>query len=174
MACLQPLIAWQKTKWELHPIIDDKTKQGKLSFQYKPGWKELEIPCGHCLGCKLDYAKRWAERIMAEASSWPVNCFITLTYNDNHIRRNNAGKATLCERDVQLFLKRLRKKQKGVGSAMNEDGETQNPIRYFYCGEYGTKNHRPHYHIIIFNWQPKDMKPYKKYITDQSLSLNQV
>ena len=168
MACLQPITAWQKTKWDLqHP--NDRTKQGKISFQFKEGWKMIELPCGHCLGCKLDYAKHWSERIMAEAQSWPVNCFITLTYNENNIRRNNAGKATLCERDVQLFLKRLRKEQKGVGSATDKNGEMQKPIRYFYCGEYGTKNHRPHYHIIIFNWKPNDLKAYKKSINGEQL-----
>jgi len=45
---------------------------------------------------------------------------------------------TLCKRDVQLFMKRLRKLQK-------------TKLKYYAVGEYGSKNYRPHYHIILFN-----------------------
>lgn len=45
---------------------------------------------------------------------------------------------TLVKRDLQLFMKRLRKKF-GVG------------IRFYGCGEYGEKFGRPHYHVLLFN-----------------------
>lgn len=44
---------------------------------------------------------------------------------------------TLCKRDVQLFMKRFRKLQK-------------TKLKYYAVGEYGTKNFRPHYHLILF------------------------
>lgn len=47
---------------------------------------------------------------------------------------------TVCKRDVQLFLKRLRKRLEPF------------KVRYFICSEYGPETHRPHYHGIIFNY----------------------
>jgi hypothetical protein len=52
----------------------------------------------------------------------------------------------LNKRDLQLFLKRLRKKD-----------ETER-IRYYAVGEYGEKTGRPHYHIILFNSCEKDVR----------------
>ena len=47
---------------------------------------------------------------------------------------------TLVKTDVQKFFKRLRKRTpKDVR------------IKYYACGEYGTRFRRPHYHIILFN-----------------------
>ena len=34
-------------------------------------------------------------------------------------------------------------------------------IRYFHAGEYGEKNDRPHYHVILFNCNFSDRKPLK-------------
>lgn len=46
---------------------------------------------------------------------------------------------TLSKRDVQLFIKRLRKRF------------PEHHIKYFLCGEYGSHTARPHYHAIIFD-----------------------
>lgn len=59
--------------------------------------------------------------------------FLTLTYNDEHLPPG----AQLSKRDLQLFIKRLRKVNPG--------------IKYFAVGEYGTDKGRPHYHLVIFN-----------------------
>lgn len=45
---------------------------------------------------------------------------------------------SVCKRDVQLFLKRLRKSLE------------PEKIRYFLTAEYGAKTMRPHYHLIIY------------------------
>lgn len=45
--------------------------------------------------------------------------------------------------DLQKFFKRLRKYQE------IEDNAKSN-IKYYACGEYGTRTDRPHYHGIIF------------------------
>lgn len=61
--------------------------------------------------------------------------FINLLYSKcNHSNKINI----LQKRDLQLFIKRLRKRIK------NEK------IRYFACGEYGPVHFRPHYHILLF------------------------
>jgi hypothetical protein len=64
--------------------------------------------------------------------------FITLTYDNKYIPISNKGYMNLDKRDIQLFMKRLRK-------------SNTEQIKYFICGEYGGKTNRPHYHMIIFN-----------------------
>lgn len=99
---------------------------------------ELKLPCGKCIGCRLDKAKEWALRLMHEAEMWERNCFITLTYDDDHMPYNRS----LVKRDFQLFMKRLRK--------------LQDNIRFFHCGEYGSQLDRPHYHALLFNFDFDD------------------
>jgi hypothetical protein len=71
------------------------------------------------------------------------NCFITLTYNEEHRPRG------LVKRDFQLFMKRLRKHYRGER------------IRFFHCGEYGDLLKRPHYHAILFGIDFDDRYPWR-------------
>jgi hypothetical protein len=80
---------------------------------------------------------------MHEASLWLNNIFITLTYDNENLPQHN----TLIKKDYQDFMKRLRKHKKA---------NTNNPIRYYQCGEYGEKFGRPHYHAILFNTNFRD------------------
>lgn len=118
-------------------------------------YKSIEIPCGQCLECRLEYSRQWANRCVLEASEHKDNCFLTLTYDDIHVPLNDSVNSitgeitkvkTLVKRDLQLFIKRLRKE-------LNKDDIK---IRYFACGEYGSHTKRPHYHIIIFGWKPNE------------------
>jgi hypothetical protein len=77
---------------------------------------------------------------MHEASLHKENCFLTLTYNNDHLPEHG----NLVKRDAQLFLKRFRKKL---------DDQL---IRYYYCGEYGDKLGRPHFHFLIFGYDFPD------------------
>lgn len=79
-------------------------------------------------------SREWAVRCIHERSLHEHNCFITLTYNDEHLPYGE----TLVLDHYQRFMKRLRK-QYGDG------------IRFFHCGEYGETNMRPHYHALLFN-----------------------
>lgn len=60
--------------------------------------------------------------------------FVTLTYSPEHVSKTGS----LVPRDVQLWLKRLRKLA------------APQRIRYFLCGEYGDQSERPHYHAALF------------------------
>lgn len=100
---------------------------------------EVQIPCGQCIGCRLERSRQWAIRCMHEASLHDDNCFITLTYADEHLPPGG----TLRPRDFQLFMKRLRKKF-GPG------------IRFFQCGEYGAGLGRPHHHALLFGHDFED------------------
>lgn len=94
----------------------------------------FRLPCGQCVGCRLERSRQWAMRMMHERRLWPRSVFVTLTYDDEHLP---AG-ATLVKRDFQLFMKRLRKSRR-------------EPIRFYACGEYGETTARPHYHAVLFN-----------------------
>jgi hypothetical protein len=121
-------------------------------------YDQIELKCGKCKGCRLDRSRDWAIRLMHEKHIFPEAIFVTFTYDDEHLPPNG----TLVDKDFRLFMKRLRKKYQGVKSVVMPNGKTQNPIRYFMSGEYGTKRGRPHYHAIIFNYRPFDEVPCKQ------------
>ena len=108
----------------------------------------VPVPCGKCVGCRLDRSKRWADRMLLEferpAGSLPPRSaiFVTLTYDDAHVSkvrcRDNQYRDNLCLKDTQDYHKRLRKYFSG------------RPLRYFLAGEYGDQTFRPHYHEILF------------------------
>lgn len=133
-----------------YPIYMYKDKvNGKL---YRPNGKnyadQLErsfpVACGKCLECLKSRSIEWSYRIMAESTLHNENCCITLTYDDEHLPQEGLKKP-----DIQKFIKRLRKHLE------------PRKIRYFLCGEYGSKHLRPHYHLIIFGWTPPDLKFFK-------------
>lgn len=115
------------------------------------------FPCGRCLSCRLNHSSDWANRLMAEKLYHEKSCFVTLTYNDEHLP---AG-SNLCYRDVQLFLKRLRK-------------NTGLKIRFFLSGEYGTKNGRPHYHGIFFGIGVESVAEFVRAWSDKRGSIGYV
>lgn len=108
----------------------------------------LNIPCRKCVGCRLDYSRDWANRMLLEYQTTKKAVFVTLTYNDDTLPRSACGAPTLCKRDVQLWLKRLRKYFAGT------------QIRYFAAGEYGDQTHRPHYHAILFGLDLEALCPH--------------
>lgn len=67
--------------------------------------QDLQIPCGRCMGCRLERSRQWATRCMHEAQLHDRNSFITLTFNDEKINNNYS----LIKSDFQNFIKRLRK-----------------------------------------------------------------
>ena len=96
------------------------------------------FPCGKCYDCKTRKVNGWAFRLSKEAEVSSSAFFITLTYDNNKVPHSPNGFQTLVKRDIQLFMKRLRKTNK-------------EKLKYYLCGEYGGKTWRPHYHILLFN-----------------------
>lgn len=116
----------------------------------------FRIPCGKCIGCRLDYSRSWADRCTMEALDHPPDSswFVTLTYDDDHLPpAGSAGIHTLEPTDMTLFIKRLRERWSRVYSTDN--------IRYYYAGEYGSTTFRPHYHILLFGLWFSDLSFYK-------------
>jgi hypothetical protein len=119
-------------KW---PLVSDTVK----GYQDLP----VKVPCGHCIGCRLDRSRNWAIRCVHEASLHKENCFITLTFDDEKVGRSAALLRSLEKREYVLFMYRFRDR-------------LDSRIRFFHCGEYGSLNLRPHHHAIIFGYDFPD------------------
>lgn len=134
MACYSPLHGYRSK--ERNP----SGKRG-LVFSSKEGLidRRLTVPCGQCIGCRLERSRQWAVRCMHEAALHDKNCFVTLTYDEEHIPPHGS----LVKADLQKFFKRLRKHY------------PEDKIRYFAAGEYGDGS-RPHYHMCLFGFDFPD------------------
>jgi len=118
----------------------------------------ITVPCNNCPSCLARRRSGWAFRLQQHLNDSTTGHFITLTYNDNHLPvvygENDQAIPTLEKSDLTLFLKRLR-------YFLGSGGTT--PLKYYAVGEYGTKTHRPHYHVLFFNL-PKD----KRHLIDRA------
>lgn len=159
-------------------------KQGKISYKYDFfSWEEYEqspriydamyrkiqmVPCGKCIGCRLDYSRQWANRIMLECKDRPKDTcwFITLTYNPenlpiNQVINQDTGEIitgnTLVKEHLSKFMKDLRR--------YRDYHYKESEIKFFGCGEYGSSKNtaRPHYHIAIMGMKLDtfELKKYK-------------
>lgn len=142
MSCFKPLEAYRGPGGA---IVFDRRKS--LT------WVSFPLPCGRCIGCRMEKARQWGMRCLHEAKMWRHNHYVTLTYADEFLPPGG----TVCVRDVQLFMKRLRflmsSEFGGLGGPDYGivNGERINPIRFFLGAEYGEHNGRPHYHALLFN-----------------------
>ena len=129
MACHHPIPAYLDGKGNVC-FTNRKESLGRFGL--------LQLRCGMCHGCKADHAREWAIRCFHESQTTREACFVTITYEDTYLPPHGS----LDKKDLQLFFKRLRKRL------------APRRIRYFACGEYGSKKGRPHYHACIFGWRP--------------------
>lgn len=137
MVCYAPLKAYRKP-------------DGGIGFNPSTAYidRPLTLKCGQCEGCRLAYSCEWAIRCYHESKMHENNCYVTLTY------ATVPEGGTLIKTELSDFMKRLRKSQ-GTN------------IRFFGCGEYGDQLGRPHYHALIFNWKPNDLRQFKQNKSDQ-------
>lgn len=175
MSCYKPLIRLynpddREQSGRVYSLARFSQLSGKqLKYEdlmYNP--KVMLIPCGQCIGCRIRQREDWTTRIELEARDYPKEevWFITLTYDDDHVpgmivktgeimrkvqytwkpgeKRPDSVQILLYE-DIQKFLKRLRKANRGK-------------LRYFVAGEYGEQTARPHYHMILYGWKPTDLE----------------
>jgi len=135
MPCFKPLTAY-RSKFQnangKRPMVFDHAKS-------LDGIKQ-KLPCGKCIGCRIDSSATWAGRIMNESQMHADSIMATLTYSNENL----PDKGCIQYSDMQKFYKRLRKKGYKV--------------RHFTGSEYGDLTGRPHYHAIIFGFWPEDAK----------------
>lgn len=142
MPCYHPIPMWYSKD------INKETGKRSLTANYGNAWRPvgklpetIYVPCGQCVGCRLEYSRQWAMRCVHEfETAGRVGSFLTLTYNPENLPSDG-----LVHKDTfQKFMKRLRKK-------------FGNGLRFFACGEYGHQYKRPHYHAIIFGLRFPDL-----------------
>lgn len=157
MSCNSPLLAYYAN------AINPETGKRSLVFsqfgRYTGGdvryVDPLEVPCGKCLGCQADQSLMWAIRAYHESIMHKESCFITLTYDQEHMPPD--GK--IDKKELQRFFKRLRRHFERVDDRMIDSlGASwlvsplrkSRKFRYVACGEYGDQTRRAHYHLIFF------------------------
>lgn len=166
MSCLSPYIRikYGLRRWKVEKNDDGTDKfvdyerdgevkeKGILLMDLPSNRENLEvlnipytiIPCGVCDECYKKRVKEWSIRILNETKYHNENYFVTMTYDDAHLPRNNS----LDKKRVQTFFKSLKKH-------ITRDYPDQK-IKYYCVGEYGEGQGQreylnPHYHFIGFN-----------------------
>ena len=146
------------------PLTGYKDTSGRLVFKSTGTVSSMKVPCGQCIGCRIDRTRAWAMRCVHESKKHNHNSFITLTYAPRHLPHGG----NLQIKDFQDFMKRLRKPL------------PPRSVSFFHCGEYGddpsdithlsrsvitprgTVLGRPHYHALLFGIDFLDKTPWKK------------
>jgi hypothetical protein len=96
----------------------------------------LQVACKTCWQCRKRKIADYVGRSIAEARMANKTYAVTLTYGDDNLEEHElVNTVTLVYKDVQDFLKKLRKKYQ---------------VRYIVTGEYGSAKGRAHWHIILF------------------------
>lgn len=140
MGCKYPLTLSES------PAMAAKTRFPERFTKYRT------VRCGRCVWCRWMNALAWAVRIVNEVSITEGGCsFLTLTYHPKQLpeAEKYPRQGTLEKKHLQDFLKRLRSRLEYHDNIK---------IRYFACGEYGHKNGRAHYHVIVFGYTFPDRK----------------
>lgn len=163
MPCYKPLKGYRAR-------TPEPSGKYRVVFNIKYGYADLPVtvPCGQCIGCKLERSKKWAARCVHEASTNQSNSFITLTFSDRYINpEHTLEKAKVSE--FTKFVKRFRERIRPT------------KVSYFHCAEYGYQyekdDHkklypikdslgrdlvgRPHHHALIFGYDFPDKVYYK-------------
>lgn len=188
MACYNPRWAtpypFDHPKYGQYRIeLLTKTKVLKAAIDPVTGQylEPIRIPCGKCVGCKLDYSREWASRIVMESMFHDdPGLFVTLTYDDDHLpimiddgtEHIVKGKgfsadyctkgATLYKKDVQDWMKRLRRN-------LSYHYDVNSGVRFYLAGEYGSHGLRPHYHVCLFGCPTDSLREVCKNSLGQSL-----
>lgn len=157
MSCARPI--WGYRSDTVNPATGKRPLQFKVQGSFSG--VRVEVPCGQCLGCKLEHSRRWAVRLMHENKMHKQSAFVTLTYDAEHL----PAVGSLDPEHLRGFHKRLHNRllyHRGYG------------ISYYGCGEYGDLNKRPHYHSILFGYQFPDLKKYSENSRGEALYTSEL
>lgn len=138
MPCYHPLQAYKAYSKDKSKTVISFNNHDRGSLPNN----KLSLPCGQCIGCRLERSRQWAVRCMHEASLYSDNSFLTLTYSNENLPKDGS----LHMDHFQKFMKRLRK------------NIHPKKVRFYHCGEYGDLHARPHYHALLFNHDFDDKK----------------
>ena len=150
----------------------DGKKEVRFSNQNARLWREGKplvgenrgtLPCGWCVGCRMDKSQSLAVRASHELIMSPRSCFLTLTYADKFLPKDGSVRKEVAKK----FMHDLRQRCARGFEYVDLKGKTQfyqqsEGIRFLSCGEYGDNFERPHYHFLIFNFDFLDRRFFKR------------
>jgi hypothetical protein len=152
--CTHPKTAWKKKdvlesyRFDLPP-----PKEKNL-------YEKVQVRCDKCDKCLKVKSNEWAVRCAMEIAMHDKNSFLTLTYDEgNHDE-------SLRPEHMTKFIKRVR-------NHLTKHNIPQK-IRYYQCGEYGTKTHRPHHHVLLFGYEFPDMTMFFKNSNGDKLYTSEI
>lgn len=110
--------------------------------------REFSVPCGRCLGCRIERRDTWRRRIVDEMHQSKCSAsFVTLTYNEESLPFVRDDLPTLRKEHLIGFMKRMRERLRRARGSRPY-------FRYFGVGEHGGIGNRPHYHAILLGVDP--------------------
>lgn len=143
-----------RTLKQIQSYIDSTNCMESLYIYFISRYKDVQpFPCGYCPECLKKKSADWATRCFLESKEFKHSCFLTLTYDDDKLDVYGSKDyeplrgISLIKKDLQKFLKRLRYRL---------DSQLNIKVKFFACGEYGDKNGRPHFHILLYNYDFPD------------------
>lgn len=116
--------------------------------RFTPSTAKIKVPCGHCSECLLSKSDSFIQRCEVESLTSHV-VSVMLSYSPHAIptttvfdpETNKEHLVAYPNNDhISNLIKRLR----------NNDSFGGRDFRYFAVSEYGSKRHRPHWHILFF------------------------
>lgn len=150
MACYSPLVGvWYYDEDE-----------GKRKIKVYPGYINctdaitarsediLELPCGHCIGCRKAQSLEWSNRLLLESLYHDTAYFITLTYCDEY--RPYVYGTDLSTGEANVYMSNLEKKHAQAFIKRLRYYHPNDRIRYYLAGEYGDSTDKCHFHAILF------------------------
>lgn len=105
----------------------------------------LWTACGKCSHCLENARERWLLRLAYHLKSCWLGVHCTLQFSDDFLGDNVLDKS-----ELQRFFKRLRH---------------HFSFSYYAIGEYGTQDHRKHYHVAFFVNDKISFKQFNDYVT---------
>ena len=112
-----------------------------ISSYYDVDSRYILVPCGKCSECRHLRQSYWLQRVQLQSLTHYV--FMgTLTYCNEMLPRIDVDGSTFYYadmRDFRLMIKRLRRRN------FLPPG-----TKYLVVSEYGGRNHRPHFHFLLF------------------------
>lgn len=116
MSCYHPIEAWDLSpdfEHDLKRTVVFNLPAGMDRQKLRQQGRLLQLPCRHCVGCRLSKSREWANRVVMEQTYHDDAWFVTLTYDDEHLPcvysksalgTNLSVHSTLVKSDLQKFL----------------------------------------------------------------------
>lgn len=119
--------------------------------------KTIQVPCGKCIECKIQYQNHWYIRLYEESKQHKHFIFFTLTYKESAVpfyvdKETGVVHRSVHPQHVQCWIKRFRTRYvRSYGNSAN--------FKYFITSEYGPRTLRPHLHGVLLGLSRHESAP---------------